>query len=400
MKKLLFYLVIPMILPILAIGQEKQSGETSLLYQSLIPTDKQSLLKDVDVIFNSRFAFNNQFQDGDYQNSNFNIDQLRFEIKGKIHEKVKFRFRNRYTKNPVTGSQDDISKAVDLAFMDFEVAPRTNFTMGKLCADWGGYEFDFNPIDILQYNDILDYTDNFLTGAGIYHKLKDNKNSFGVQILNSRNNTFSEQYPNAPAGVTEAKLPLAFVGTWRGSFFGGKFETAYSYSYFNEASGDNGPIGMNYIALGNKFKPSDKFVLYYDFQYSVEEMDRTGIVSDIVNSNSNYQTRTENVYYIEHWLRGEYLVTPKINLLLTLMTSQAHWKDIPDSESTNTLRTSYGYIPTIQYMPYKNMNLKFYLSYTGRVYDYSDFAVNNGVGIKDYNTGRLSFGIIAPLLVL
>ena len=391
-------------MPILAMAQvdelnqmERQTDEGNQFsldsIKTIIPTSKQSLLKDVDVIFNSRMAYNNAFFDGDHTISKFNVDQLRFEIKGQIHEKVYFRFRNRYTREPVPGNLDNISRSVDLAFVSIDVAPRTKFTFGKLCADWGGYEFDFNPIDILAYNDIIEYADNFLVGAGISHALKDGKNSFSLQLLNSRTKTYDEQYgASAPPNIEPSEYPLAAVVNWRGSFFEGKWQTTYSYSFFNEAQGAH----MNYIALGNKFTAKN-FVLYYDFQYSNEGLDRKGIISSIISSQYDYAA--QDVSYLENWIRAEYLVSPKFNLLLTLMNSNQSWNDNPDPNASALLSNSYGIIPTVQYMPFKELNFKFYVGYVARQYDYSSYAKNT-FGVDNYSTGQLSFGFIAPLLVL
>lgn len=385
---------------------EKQTTEGNTFMKdsipSIIPVDRQSLLKNVDVIFNSRFAYDSHFssistdpndQKGhDY--SSFNINQLRFEIKGKIHDKVYFRFRNRYTKDPETGSIDHMNRATDLAFVRIDLSKRTNFSFGKLCADWGGFEFDFNPIDILEYNDFIENADNFLVGAGISHTLKNEKQSFSFQVLNSRTKTYTDQYgSSAPPDVKTSAYPLALVGNWRGNFFNGKFETTYSYSFFNEAIDHH----MNYIALGNKFKANNKFVLYYDFQYSTEGLDRTGIVSGITSN--VYGTAAKDALYIENWLRIEYLASPKINLLLTVMNSNHHWDGNPDKSANSLLSTSYGLIPSVQYFPFKDYNLKFYLSYVYRRYDYTDYAKST-FDQNDKTTGRLSFGIIAPLLVL
>ena len=400
MKKYFIYLMIGF-LPIISSAQvmqvEKQTnqGDTFISdsLKSLIPVAKQSLLRDVDVIFNSRMAYNSNFFDGEHQLSDFNVDQLRFEIKGKIHDKVYFRFRNRYTREPIPGNLDNISRSVDLAFLRIDLSKSTQFSFGKLCADWGGYEFDFNPIDILTYNDIIENADNFLVGAGISHNFSDGKNSLSFQILNSRTKTYEEQYGNtAPPSINPSEYPLAAVVNWRGSFFDGKLETTYSYSYFNEAKGTH----MDYFALGNKFKAKN-FVLYYDFKYSAEGLDRTGIISSIINSQNQYAAL--DALYVENWLRAEYLVAPKINLLLTVMNSNHSWKDNPDPNGSSKLGTSYGLIPTIQYMPFKDFNIKFYLAYTARRYDYTDYA-KNAFGVKDYTTGLLGFGFIAPLLVL
>jgi hypothetical protein len=43
--------------------------------------------------------------------------------------------------------------------------------------------------------------------------------------------------------------------------------------------------------------------------------------------------------------------------------------------------------------------LKFYMAYTARKYDFTKYAETT-FGVKDYTTGLLSFGFIAPLLVL
>jgi len=269
----------------------------------------------------------------------------------------------------------------------------TKLSFGKLCADWGGYEFDFNPIDILTYNDVIEYADNFLVGAGISHDFAEGKQSFSFQVLNSRTKTYEEQYgSSAPPSINPSEYPLALVANWRGSFFDGKFETTYSYSFFNEAQGAH----MNYFALGNKFKAKN-FVLYYDFQYSDEGLDRKGIVSSIISS--QYPYAAQEALYVENWVRAEYLVAPKINLLLTVMNSNHSWKDNPDPNGSSKLSTSYGLIPTIQYMPFKDFNIKFYVAYTARRYEYTNYA-ENAFGVKDYTTGLLGFGFIAPLLVL
>lgn len=397
MRKILYFLVIAFS-PFITIGQvvEKQTNEGDQMMtdsiKSIIPIAKQSLLKNVDVIFNSRFAYDSKYIDGDHDYSSFNINQLRFEMKGKIHEKVYFRFRNRYTKEVEPGTIDHMTKSADLAFVRFDLSPRTNFSFGKLCADWGGFEFDFNPIDILEYNDIIENADNFLVGAGVSHTAKGGNHSFSFQILNSRTNTFEDQYgAQAPPELNASRYPLATVANWRGSFFKGHFQTTYSYSFFNEAEG----AYMKYTVLGNKLNLGNNFQIYYDFQYSEEGLDRTGIITRIVDTG----VAVRDTRYIENWIRAEWLVAPQVNLLMTVMNSNHYWDGNPDASVDHKLSTSYGLIPTIQYMPYKDLNLKFYLGYVYRKYDFTDYA-KTAYGVSDYFTNRFSFGIIAPLLVL
>ena len=76
MKKYTFYFIL-VLLPILSFGQ-KQPLEAKTSYSPLITTSKTGLLRDVDVIFNTRMAFDNYFADGDFIKSQFVFYKLYF----------------------------------------------------------------------------------------------------------------------------------------------------------------------------------------------------------------------------------------------------------------------------------------------------------------------------------
>src|SRR5436190_9071990 len=201
-----------LLLPTALMAQiEKQVGDTTY-YKSLIPEEKQGLLKNMSIIANMQFAQRNEFVDGEYVQSRFKNEQFRLEFKGKVHDKVYFRFRDRYTRAQTSESVDNLSRSTDLAFIRVDASDRFSFMAGKLCADWGGYEFDYNPIDIYEYSDIIEYADNFLTGVGLSYKVND-KHSFTVQALDSRTKSFNELYGSQP-NFKESKAPLAFVANW------------------------------------------------------------------------------------------------------------------------------------------------------------------------------------------
>ena len=391
MKKYFIYWIL-ILLPIFSFGQ-KQIQEGNAVIAPLIPTSKLSLLKDVDVIFNTRMAFDNYFVDNEHVNSLFSVNQLRLEVKGKIHDKVFFRFRNRYTKIADPNTVDNISRSVDMAYLTIDLASQTKLSFGKMIGDWGGYELLTNPIEILSYNTINDKADNFLVGAALSYALNDHKNKFNLQLLNSRTKTFQEQFgTTVPPGITATKIPLAAVGNWKGSFFDGKLETTYSYSYFIDAENTN----RNFISLGNKYK-SNKLVLYYDFQYSKEDLDQKCVVTNIIKN--KYAYAAQDVSYVENWIRAEYKIRPKVNLLLTLMNDNSYWNGNQDINKDSHLLTSYGIIPTVEYSPFADFNMKFYIGYVAKKCNYSVYAENNFNAV-DGTTGQLSFGIIAPLLVL
>ncbi len=374
-------------------AQERQSDDTTSC-RSIIPETKQGLLSNIDMYANTQMNFRSDFFNNDFTGAHFKFEQFRLEIKGYLHNGIYFRFRHRYTSTFEPQSIDKIIKGVDLAYLRFDIGQRWQLTVGKTYADWGGIEFDLNPIDIYQYSDIIEMADNFLTGAGINYKVNKNQ-SFAFQILNSRTGTFDDIYDTVP-DVQPSKVPLALVFNWRGTFFHGKFSTIWSYSYFTEAK----HMGMNYIALGNQFK-SKHFYLAYDYKISIEDLDRSGIISQEIPDNI-YNFAVKNTVYQSHWIRATYTLNKKWHFSLDAFVDIADWKDNIDPLKTgNRFRTAYSFIPTVEFFPWENFNLKFFFGYIGRYYKYSDYAKNRpGFNLKDYHTGRIVLGLISPLKFL
>ncbi|MCU0361321.1 MAG: OprO/OprP family phosphate-selective porin [Bacteroidia bacterium] len=323
--------------------REMQTGDTTY-YKTLIPEEKQGLLKNMSMIANMRFAERNEFTNGDFTGSRFVNEQFRLEIKGQVTDKVYFRFRDRYTRAQTSESVDNISRSTDMAYVRVDVTDWFNISGGKMCASWGGIEFDMNPIDIYEYSDIVEYADNFLTGVRFNFKLN-SKHSLTFEGLDSRTKTFNELYGAQP-DVVVSKVPMAFVANWMGSMFNGKFNTIWAYAYHNEAEN----LGMHYLALGNQLKLG-KFTLEYDFQYSDEDLDRTTIVSNLI-PDSLYAYSVKNTLYIGHWLHLHYRITKKWNVALVGVWNIANWNSTADPlKNTNHISDSYQYIPTIEYYP-------------------------------------------------
>jgi len=390
----LVFLILPSL--VWAQKQERQMGDTTY-YPSLIPEAKQGLLKNVSMIANMNFALRNEFVDGEYTQSRFRNEQFRLEIRGQVHEKVYFRFRDRYTRAQTSESIDNISRSVDMAYIRVDVSDKWSISAGKMCADWGAWEFDWNPIDIYEYSDIVEYADNFLTGVGFTYT-PSNRNQWTFQVLDSRTKSFGELYGPQP-NFTESKAPLAFVSNWRGSLMDGKIKTIWSYSLFNEAQDANGnSANMNYIALGNEFN-FDKFRFIYDFKWSDEQLDRTSIVSETI-PDALFPYSVANTLYVGHWVNLRYMVSDKVHLTMVAMLDIANWKNSFKDPSNTTgeehIRNAWGFIPAVEYYPWSDLNMKFFANWVGRRYDYSDYA-KASLGAVDYTTGRFTVGFISPL---
>ncbi|NSL87770.1 porin [Chitinophaga solisilvae] len=370
-----------------ATGQHQESRQDSA-YKPLIPINKVALLNNIDVIANMRFAFRNDFQEGTYTGSRFVNEQFRLEIKGKVLDKLYFRFRDRYTRDPMTQSVDNLSRSTDLAYLRFDPNEHWKIYAGKLCADWGGIEFDDNPIEIYEYTDMIEFADNFLSGAGVGY-LPNKNHEFTFQLLNSRTKTFKELYDSIP-GITEAKFPFAAVINWRGNLFNGKVHTIWSYSIFKEATSQY----MNYIALGNSLILPN-FKLDYDFKLSLENLDRKTIVSDFIPN----VKAAQGVTYLTHWMRADVRLSKIVHLTATGFVDFAYWNGNPDPDKDKKLRTAWGYIPAIEVYPFHKYDLKVYANMIGRIYRYTDYAQAK-FGLRNTDNYRFSVGIITPLLIL
>ena len=393
---LLFLFVIGSIIS--GFAQVKQA-DTATRYRSLIPVDKQKRLSNIDFIANQQFAFVNYFDNGEYTGSKFRMEQFRLEIRGWVTEKIYFRFRHRYTSSFEPQSMDKIIKGVDMAYVAFKLGNKDKWELmaGKFCLDWGGIEFDLNPIDIYEYSDIIEQADNFMSGVGIKYFVNPS-NYIGFQIYNSRTQTFEEIYGNdsiiGGAGITASKAPLGGVLTWRGSLWKGKVTTLWSYSLTNEASG----IYKNYAAFGQQLHIKN-FTFAYDFKYSMEDLDRTGVISQEI-PRGDYGYVLQDTRYWSHWIQADWQFVPKWHLCFAGYIDQANWDSDEDpTKDTDRIRTAYGYIPTIEFYPWDNFNLKFFAGYVGRIYKYSDYTIEK-IDVEDYNTGRVMIGLISPMKFL
>lgn len=379
-------------------AQIKQS-DTSVYYKSIIPVDKQSRLSNFEIIANQQYAMRSDFIDDEYLGSHYKMEQFRLEMRGWVSEKVFFRFRHRYTSAFEPQSQDKIIKGVDMAYLNFKIGKKDKWELqaGKFCLDWGGIEFDLNPIDIYEYSDIIEQADNFMSGVGTRYNIN-KTNYIGLQVYNSRTQTYDELYGGdsiiGNAGIEASKEPLGAVVTWRGSILDGKITTLWSYSLTNEAK----DIYKNYFAFGQQLNLK-KITIAYDFKYSIEDLDRTGIISKEI-PRSEYGYVLQNTVYYSHWARIDWQFIDKWHLCFDGFVDYALWTDDEDPLKTSDLiRTAYTYIPTIEYHPWDDVNLKFFAGYVGRIFEYSDYAKMK-INAQDYNTGRVMIGLISPLKLL
>ncbi|MGK7389964.1 MAG: porin, partial [Candidatus Cyclobacteriaceae bacterium M2_1C_046] len=330
-KSFLSFLLL--VIPLLVFPQENKS-----MAQPVLPVEKIELLKNINFTFDMRTEFQAYtFRGGDnyYNGLQFSNGFTALGISGKLHERLNFKFRHRFNKNSEVQTLDRLGNDIELAFIDLEISPAIRLLLGKMNAFYGGYEYEFSPLYVLEYNDVYNNVLAFVTGAGITYQAFQN-HKFGFQVLNSRTMHYDDLYGDIVSeNIQEPDWPVAFVGNWRGDFFKGKFQTIYSLSHSNEVKNR----GTTFFTLGHKYQ-NQNLTLMYDFHYSYEQVDTKGILTALLDDGSI----AEDVLYIENWLRAEYRFSPKFQGLLTLMTSSAYGNGEFGREH---MRRSYGAIPTL-----------------------------------------------------
>lgn len=347
-------------------------------------TDTPSLAETVGLMKERQDKFNlylnmnssldfNANKDG-FEQARFMARQLRIEAKGNINDWLSYRWRQRLNRpNNGGGNIDNLPTSIDIAGIGVRPSEKFSMFLGKQCAAYGGIEFDLNPIEIYEYCDMIEYMSNFLTGVNFaYDFLPGQQLQF--QVLNSRNNSYKETYPNAP--TEETKLPMLYTLNWNGTI-APFWTTRWSFSHMSQAK----EYSMQYLALGNLFD-FGAFNGYFDFMYSREGLNRKMIVPDATK-----------VDYSSLVLKLNYNLDPNWNIFTKGMYETA------STESTkwfggNKNRTAWGYYAGVEYYPMGDKNLHFYLTYVGRSYKYH---LLDGKENMTDNTHKVLLGFIYQL---
>lgn len=369
-----------------ALAQQEQINDFRTDNEKGIIEEIAKIEKKTDkfnLYLNMHGDFKTNWDGSDFEGGKFEMKQLRIEMKGNINNWLSYRYRQRLNKGDRTsGYFDNVLQSIDIAGIGVKL-DKFQLFLGKQCASYGGIEFDLNPIEIYQYSDMIDYMSNFMTGINVaYNPTPDQQIQF--QVLDAITTTSQEVYGNYP----KAKLPLVYTLNWNGNF-SDFYKTRWSASVMNETKDNH----MYYFALGNEFNFTPKFGAYFDWMYSIEGVDRKGIITDIV-AGADAQRHTQDVDYMSFVLHLNYRFLPAWNIFAKGMYETAGIYKAQDNDkiAKGNYRTSYGYIAGIEYYPLKDRNLHFFLTYVGRNYKYTNRAIS--YGSHDYNTNALSVGFI------
>ena len=141
---------------------------------------------------------------------------------------------------------------------------------------------------------------------------------------------------------------------------------------------------MYYYALGNELNLG-KWNSFVDFMYSKEDIDRKGIITNIVGRPGGHNAFDAN--YLSVVAKCNYRFLPKWNVFVKGMYETASVSKASEGIEKGNYRTSWGYLTGIEYYPMET-NLHFFVTYVGRSYDFTSRA--KVLGQENYSTNRIS----------
>ena len=332
------------------------------------PEEMESpLRKKFNMYFNFQTSLDAEKKGENDLNTKFQARQLRLEVRGDLTERIFYRFRHRLNKSNAAVSLDNLATATDMMYAGFRLNEKWSATVGKMCQAWGGYEFDLNPMNIYEYSDFLENMDNFMLGAMITYAPNPN-HEFNLQITDVRNSNFADLYATATATIKESNTPLAYIFNWNGNLLDGLVQTRWGAGLQSEADGYTNALVM----LGTKLN-LPKFQVFLDYMMANDQLDRLKFTP------RSKAEVVKDAKYNSFVLKAEYQPAPEWNIF-----AQGLYETANSSLANNEFK-GIGYFAGVEYLPFKEQDLRFFLAYIGRSRD-KNSAVEN--------TNRVSVGMM------
>lgn len=339
----------------------------------------------LNIFFHIQSSFDVVSEQGKETDMAFKARQFRLEIKGNLTDKLFYRFRQRLNKPTNPQSLDNLGKATDYIYVGYKATDKITLITGKQRQAWGGFEFDLNAINVHEYSDFINAMDNSMMGGTIIYTPFKNQ-EFQFQITNNRNSYLEDIYGDLSAqGIEQSHSPLAYVINWNGSFLNKRFQTRWAYGIQTEAKNNYSKM----ITLGTKYN-LEQFQLTFDFMNADEKIDRLGIATKDGAKwlEQNNQKIFRDVTYNTLILKAEFQPKPEWNIFAKGMYETTSVKDVVNYD--DDFRKAYGYMGGVEYLPFKDQDLRLFLAYIGRKYVYTKAIPT----LHDFNTDRVSLGVM------
>lgn len=356
------------------IGLGTESENTLSLAERIFKLEKKT--EAISVYFNTHLSFQDRFN-GDDAGASFVGRQLRFEMLGNITKHWGYRFRYRLNR-PSVQQSDNFTNNIDFMMIRYKFNDRFELMGGKEGVALGGYQYDDNPIQVLEFCDWLTGIDGFHLGVqGSYKMTKDHTM---ILSLHNANNDRTNDYYFEDQTIKSSYFPLGATACWVGSFFGGKLQTLWSYTLLSEVQNNLSHLVMTGTKLNMK-----KWQLILDYYGAWEDIDHHKIVSSDMTKVLGTTTLARDTRYHSVLLDGCYQPTPHWNLTAGVRYETASSSADPEFCG---YRTNFGYQAAVQWIPDLTQDARISLAYIGRTTKFTNSELDN------YNRDRIELSLI------
>lgn len=285
----------------------------------------------------------------------FMFNHLMVEANGYLSPKLSYRYVQRLNKDATTYSLENLSNAIDYAYLRYQANERVTLTAGRQALLVGGFEFNEYPIDVYDFSWFGNNITCYLTGLSTHFKLSPTQ-EIGLQVTNNRIKDVSTSFGNTT--LNPVRIPVIGSMAWNSSYFGHKLQLRYAGSVAPLAQGKN----MWTISTGQKVDLG-RFNIYLDLLYYHADLDYLGVIrqSGIAGE------KIAHTDYLSTILEARYHFTPQWQLYLKAIYDIADAK-LTDVENVAKLRRQL-YQASIQYHPLKGQHAYIFLNGTYQTFD-------------------------------
>lgn len=336
------------------------------------------------------------FDNGDYSNGNFSINGVKMQISGQLTDGIGYMFRQSFTKRYDVNSTDNVSMALEKAYMTLDISDRLQLAIGKQYIEIGGYEYWQTSNRIRFYSDFNSTVRCAQTGIGAYVKVAPDQ-TVALQVVNNSNASETEDIYKYgfPDELQKTKTPVMAILGYRGFFHDQTFALHYGAAY--------GQLARNrqqlYLTAGHVYKRGP-VLAYLDVMYAREGIDTKGIISgysDGYTSDSpdfNYTASmhtAQNVEYLSTIANIDYRLTQHFNVYLKGAYEIGRVYRDNGIYSRGRYNNTWSMQACVEYFPIKDRDLRFFLHGVYKKENLTQLA--KSVGGKSSDTMRISIGL-------
>lgn len=356
-----------------------------LLAPMLLMAQDSTKSRQFDFGFHSRGGYKVEgYRHGEPPRGAFSFDHLMVDVKGTLSPKLSYRYLQRFNKDATTYTLENLSNAIDYAYLRYDFTPRIGVTIGRQALSIGGFEFQEYPIDVFDFSWIGNNVYCYLNGITGFFQLTPTQ-QVTLQITNNRTHPMEQVFGTDQ--LEALHFPFYASLGWNSSYFNDLLHLRYAGSYGPLAKGVNGLI----LGAGHKFNLG-AFQAYLDLLYYRSEVDYIGVMHQHLSMDMQNLKQTD---YMSAILDLRYHINKEWNIHLKGVVDYGRATMKSGTSSPQHLERQLYQI-TLQYHPWEGKHLYFYLN--GSYHDHKGLLSNTSATPPSYY--RASLGLVARLSLL